>query len=499
MTQTPSDFTSVLRLRAEEAPDHLAVRDETGSLTYRELVDDLDRRVEALRASGVGEGSRVALVADNSAAYLATAAAVWACKAVLVTIYPSSGAGELRYCLESSDPALVVASERVLDTVRSAARGFSVVSLDADELPTARESTHVHDGIVSDLALICFTSGSTARPKAVMHTASGLLAAAHAFGKTWHMSALDRTVVCLPMAWAFGLVTTSMTTLIAGGTVLSLSRTRPELVHAAIERDAATVLAGVTTMFTKLVEHFEQVGAPKAHHLRLCVSGGEPRNEEVFSRWTAIMGIPVFDNYAASECFPVITYDPAIDPAPVPRSAGKVVDGAAMLIVDRDGKPLDPGVQGEALWRGPAMFVGYWGDPEQTAKALTPEGWYRTNDLVRLDEDGYVFVEGRLSDMIIRGGSNVSPSEVESVIRQHPAVAAATVVGLPDPRFGQRVVAVIVPAAVPLPEDEVLQLCREHLAGYKVPTELVVVDELPTNHATGKVNRRELASSLSQD
>lgn len=168
-----------------------------------------------------------------------------------------------------------------------------------------------------------------------------------------------------------------------------------------------------------------------------------------------------------------------------------------MRVLDPAGEEVRPGEVGEAFWRGPAQFVGYWNDEEATKKAITPDGWYRTNDLVRVDPEGYVFVEGRLSDMIIRGGSNVSPGEVETVLRQHPTVEDAAVVGLPDPKLGQRVVAAVVPAArADLDPVALIEHCRAQLAGYKVPSEIVTLDELPISSSTGKVDRKRVVALI---
>ena len=170
------------------------------------------------------------------------------------------------------------------------------------------------------LALICFTSGSTARPKAVMHRHAGLLGAAAAYARVWHLGPDDATLVCLPMAWAFGLVTTSMAALLAGGRVVALARAEPEAMLGAMADHGVTFFAGVTTMFGKLVQHLDTRDGPRPDLslLRLCISGGEPRNEAAFSRWQQLTGCPVHDVYAASECFPVVTYDPFEDPQPRP-------------------------------------------------------------------------------------------------------------------------------------------------------------------------------------
>lgn len=502
-----SAFHDRLRTLASAHPHRTALRDGDLAVTYAELDRSADRLAHRLAQAGAHVGVRVVLMADNSAAYLAAAIAVWRTGAVLTTLYASSGTDEVAYALENSEAALVVADQRAttLITRIEAHPPITVINngdVFADPAGSAvGQFVAAVDDHSDDLALICYTSGSTARPKAVMHSHAGLLKGAEAYAKVWHLSQEDRTIVCLPMAWAFGLVTTSMATLVAGGEVLILARTKPDLVIDAVSRLGGTFLAGVTTMFVKLTERLEvSSDQPNMQSLRLCISGGEPRNETVFARWTALTQCPVHDVYAASECFPAVTYDPYLDPVPVPGSSGKVAPGSQMRIVDNEGNDVAAGLAGEAWWKGSAHFLGYWKDADQTHKVLTDDGWYRTSDLVRVDEQGYVFVEGRLSDMIIRGGSNVSPAEVEGVLNVHPSVRSVAVVGVPDEHYGERVVAaVILHAGAELNPGELRDFCAVRMAGYKVPGTFVAVDSLPVNARTEKVDRRALKLQLSKE
>jgi long-chain acyl-CoA synthetase len=497
-------FASQVRLR----PHAPAVTFDGRTSTYVEMDQRVEGMAEQLAAGGVAPGDRVVLVADNSDDHLVAAFAVWRAGAVLVTIYPSSTEAELGFAIASAAPVLVVAGTRVAPTVRAASGATPVLGLDdlASGAPTPSASGPRSWPVVDPdgLALICFTSGSTARPKAVMQHHRGLLGAAAAYARVWHLGPDDTTLVCLPMAWAFGLVTTSMAALVSGGRVLALARAEPAAMLAAMVKGGVTFFAGVTTMFVKLVEALDgqrdderSDGAPGPFQLRLCISGGEPRNESAFARWQELTGCPVHDVYAASECFPVVTYDPVEDPQPRPGSAGRVVAEAALRLVGPDGGDAPPGGTGEALTRGPALLLGYWGDPDLTAAVRTPDGWYRTGDLVRLDDEGYVHVVGRASAMIIRGGANVSPAEVEAVLGDHPDVREVAVVGLADARYGEAVAAAVVlePAAA-LDVDALRAHCGDRLAGYKVPSRIVAVEQLPRNPHTGKVQRADVVELL---
>jgi long-chain acyl-CoA synthetase len=480
-------------------PERLALVTDDVAITYGELVAQAAERAAQLRAAGLRCGDRVALIAGNSPHYLGWVFAVWRAGGVAATVYPQSSAGELDYVLANARPTHVITdTEReraVTDAVSRSGLPIAVHTIGeygrASGLPDAARCPDV----VIDpdaVALISYTSGSSAAPKPVAHSHRGLAAACRTYARAWRMTESDRTLVCLPMAWIYGLLSASLVTLVGGGTVVSLTRFSPVRVVDAIERHAITVLPGVTTMFVKLVSYLQSAGRrPRLGSLRLNVSGGEPRNEAVFAQWRALGGRPVLDAYCASECIPMITYDPAVDPEPRSGSAGRVVPGAAMKVVDERGVEVRPGEVGLALWRSPGTMVGYWNEPELTAAAMTPDGWYKTGDYVRVDEDGYVFVVGRATDMIISGGSNVSPVEVEAALTADPRIAEAAVVGLPDREYGEIVAAAIVTGdGSRLSDEELTRVCALRLAGYKTPKIFLQVDELPRG-ATGKVRRRD--------
>ncbi|WP_183408107.1 class I adenylate-forming enzyme family protein [Nocardioides pocheonensis] len=495
------DCAAAFAAVARRQPDHVALIDEGRNVTFGELQDEIERRAAALLGAGLRSGDRVALVAESSAEFLATALAVWRSRGVLVTIYPSSARDDLEYALDSSDPVLVVASQGVdHDLLVAASKGTPVASLESFAPVKVRGDTAPNPADLREpLSLICFSSGTTSRPKAIMLSARAVQNCADTYGEVWHFGPDDRGIVCLPMAWMYGLASTSLALLLSGATVIVVRRARPELLLEAIANGRATFLAGVTTTFTKLVHHLEDssLDADALGSLRLCVSGGEPRNEDAFERWRRLSGVPVFDAYCSSECLPLVTYDPWIDSEPVAGAAGRLVPRARLKIVGRDGAEVPRGEVGEALSSGPGIMLGYWHDPDLTREVLTDDGWYRTRDLVRVDHEGYVYVVGRLSDVIIRSGVNISPAEVERVVRLHPGVGEVAVLGLPDEIHGQRVVAAVVPRAM-LDVSELDQHVRGHLTGYKVPSEYVVVDSLPVN-ATGKIDRRSLAAALEQE
>jgi len=356
----PREFVAAFELTAADHPERIALIDGDVQLSYGRMAAEVTSRATRLSEAGVRAGDRVALVAENSVDQLVCAFAILKGGAVLVTIYPSSGHDDLTDSLASADPVIVLADGQTVSKVRSAAPlGLPVaeisgdlrvdgVRLDAGPNPTdLREPPY----------LICYSSGTTARPKAITLSRENVFHAVETYAQVWRISAKDTTVVALPMTWLFGLATSSMTTLLRGGTVVILRRARPERIIDAIVRHRATILPGVTTMFTKLVSHLESLDTtPDLASLRLCVSGGEPRNEPAFERWTELTGCPVHDTFCASECAPLITYDPIADPVPVKGSAGKLVPGSLLRVVDEQGRDVAPGEVGEVLANGPGLF-----------------------------------------------------------------------------------------------------------------------------------------------
>ena len=469
-------------------------------LTYRDLEERAKLAARRLLTLGVSPGDRVAIVSENSPEYIVLAFAVWEVGGILATVYPSSGLTELEYVLQNAAPRLsFVDADRaalVRQAVASAGSGTRVLVLSDDRVADDVEPSSREMPIVDPAAacLICYTSGTTARPKPVLHSHLGILGAARTYASSWHFGPDDKVLVSLPIAWIYGLVTASLAALSRGGAVVLLPHFNPVAVLDVIEKESVTAFVGVTTMYVKLLGHArERAQRPDLSSLRFCVTGGEPRNEVAFAEWVRLTACPVHDVYASSECFPVVTYDPKEDPTPRHGSAGKVVPGATLSIRTADGVEVTSGEIGIGFSRGPGLMLGYWNEPELTQSALTPDGWYRTNDLIRIDEQGYVFVVGRASDMIIRGGSNVSPPEVEAVLAQHPAIAEAVVFGLPDEIYGQAVAAAVVLAHGATLDDEALRaFCRGKLAPYKVPSIFRALEDFPRN-ANGKAQRREVA------
>lgn len=485
---------------AAKAPQDIAIIDGERSVTFGALLAAVDGRADGLRAAGVAAGTRVAVIAESSDSYIGLALAVWKLDAVLVTIYPSSSDADIVTATRSADPALAfVGDARLLDVLGSQLPALPAFDIAGEGPWEIREDVRPNPTDLREpLSLICFSSGSTSRPKAIMLAASTVCNAARTYAEMWHLTSRERALVSLPMAWLYGLLSTSLAVLYAGGAVVVARRGRPELLTALAREHRATFIAGVTVTYAKLLELAESEDVAAAfEHLRLAITGGEPRNDDVCDRWTALTGVGVLDAYCASECIPLFTYDAEKDPLPRRGSAGQLVPRQRIRVVDANGEDVPSGVVGELIATGPGLMLGYWEAPEATAAALTSDGWFRMRDLVRIDDEGYVYVVGRTTDVIIRGGTNISPAEVESVLHDHPMVRQAAVLGLPDGMYGQKVVAAVVLREGFSDTSELQAYARARVSAYKVPSEFVVVAALPMSPTTSKVDKKALVGQLS--
>jgi long-chain acyl-CoA synthetase len=499
------NFTGRVAQIASGTPDYPAIIMGERTLTYAETLASVATVAGGLRALGVARGDRVLIFSENSPEYLVANLATARLGAILATASATFRSAELEFILGNASPRCVIVQEDLAPVVRAAvgAPGRSGPPLvmsgpgGLSGLPDAPPVEGDEPVAASTGALISYTSGTTTQPKPVFHSHGSLGGIVTSYAALWDLRPEDRVLVGLPMAWLFGLVTTAQTALTAGSTVVLLDHFNPVRALEAIDARGVTVMPGVATMYVKLLEALPGVerraGRPLESRLRLCVAGGEPPSENAFGRFRARFGVPVFDVYAASECTPICSYEAASDREPRPGSCGRLAAGVEARIVDAEGGDVAPGEAGELLVRGRGQMLGYYHDPELTGAAVQ-DGWYRTKDLFRVDEDGFYHLVGRASDLIIRGGANVSPLEVEAVLERHAAVVECAVVGLPDASYGEEVCAVVVgPAAG---EGEALAAhCREHLAAFKVPTRFEFVAELPRG-ATGKVLRKALVEHL---
>ena len=485
---------------AAEHADNAALSFQGREHTYAELMEEVAALAGRLKKSGVNAGDRVVIFSENSPVYVIALLACARLGAILATAYASYQVGEMTYLVGNSEPqaALVESGRRGVFDDALAATGMrvNVYEIEDSRIAGLPDAAPVYEDTELDAGagvLISYTSGTTSRPKPVFHSHAGIVEATKVHRRVWRVGPSDRILIALPLAWLFGLSTGTLTGLAAGACVVLMDHFNPLRAMTLLDTEGITLLPGTGTMFRKLLEVAElRGGAPNTGSLRYCVAGGEPRNESAYERFRQLFGCPIHDLYSMSECFPLAAYDPVADPVPRPGSGGRLVSEAIVELRGPNGTVLADGEPGELYARSVGSMLGYFREPEMTAAAVDAAGWFRTKDIVLIDPDRYVYVQGRASDMIIRGGANVSPAEVERVLCSHRSVAEAAVVGMPDEIYGQAVGAfVVLKEGSRANEADLMAHAAAQLARYKVPTAIVVLSEFPRN-ATGKLLRTAL-------
>jgi long-chain acyl-CoA synthetase len=345
-----------------------------------------------------------------------------------------------------------------------------------------------------DVALILYTSGTTGKPKGAMLTHKNLYSNAKDTGEYLRMNDEDRVITTLPMFHVFCLTVALNAPLLSGATLLIVPRFSPKEIFELAKEYKATVFAGVPTMYNFLYQ-LPDANPEDLSTLRLCISGGASLPVALLNNFEKKFNVRVSEGYGLSEASPVTCFNPLDRP----RKAGSI--GTSILhvenkIVNELGEELAPGEVGELIVRGPNVMKGYYKMPEETAATIRDE-WLYTGDLAKMDEDGYFYIVDRKKDIIIVGGYNVYPREVEEVLYNHPDVVEVAVLGVPDPNLGEAVKCYVVSKNPAVTEEQLLEYCKEHLAKYKIPESITFLEELPKN-TTGKILRRALKAQVTQ-
>ena len=347
-------------------------------------------------------------------------------------------------------------------------------------------STHA-----DDMAMLLYTSGTSGPPKGVMLTHRNLLANVDSSVAMVDYSPDDVSLGVLPLFHTFGVTCTMLLPLLVGASVVYLPKFSPAAAVALISQHSVTCLFAVPSVYRLLTQAAQAVPAsPGPSTLRFCVAGGEALGRPVADGFRSAFGVDLLEGYGMTEASPVISMTPP--DAPRPGSVGVPLPWAEVKVIDPDGRPLPPDREGELLVRGQCVMKGYYQKEDQTRDTVDPDGWLKTGDIARLDADGYIYITGRAKEMIISAGENISPAEIESVLEQHPSVAEAAVVPMPDAARGEvpRAIIVLTPGAT-ASESDLIEHCRERLSRIKRPRKIEFRDELP-HTLTGKVLKRKL-------
>jgi malonyl-CoA/methylmalonyl-CoA synthetase len=471
------------------------------TVTYAEMLARSSRFTHCLAANGVRPGDRVAVQVEKSANALFLYLACLRAGAVYLPLNPAYTRAELEYFLADAEPKLIVAAPAKESTVCGLAGDrASILTLSDDGSEgsfIAQADGHAAAfGDVSraanDLAAILYTSGTTGRPKGAMLTQENLLSNAVVLRNLWRFTQDDVLLHALPIFHTHGLFTATNTLLVAGGSMIFLPRFDAERIFAALP--SATAMMGVPTFYTRLLAD-ARLDLPLAAHVRLFISGSAPLLAETHRAWQARTGHAILERYGMTETGMI-----ASNPCYGERLAGTVgfpLPGVTLRIADPEtGAEFPRGEAGAIELRGPNVFHGYWRKPRETAEAFRADGFFITGDLGRIDERGYLHILGRAKDVIITGGFNVYPKEIETEIDSLEGVRESAVIGVPHPDFGEAVVAVVVlePGAT-LDDAVAIQQLGGSIARYKLPKRIFVVSELPRN-TMGKVQKAILRQAL---
>ncbi len=491
-----TNLASVLSGTAQRHADRPAVRQDERTMTYRELDDAVARCAGMLRAAGVGVGDRVGVMLPNVAEFPVAYFGVLRLGAVVVPMNVLLKSRETEFYLSDPGARAVLAWVDVADAARTGAdaAGATCLVVDpadfADRLAEADPVESDAERADDDTAVILYTSGTTGSPKGAELTHSNLIENARVTAETlFEFTEQDVILGALPLFHAFG-QTCAMNAAVRVGSLLTmLPRFDPGHGLEIIQRDRVTVFEGVPTMFNAFLHHAER-DKFDVSSLRVCCSGGAAIPVEVLRGFEEAFGCVVLEGYGLSETSPVASFNHPHGP----RAAGSIgtpIQGVEMKVVAEDGTEVPDGEVGEIAICGHNVMKGYWQRPDATADVLA-DGWFRTGDMARKDEQGLFYIVDRKKDLIIRGGYNVYPREIEEVLYEHPDVREAAVLGVPHASLGEEVAAVVVPKpGASLDPNEVQAFVKERVAAYKYPRVVQVADELPKG-PTGKILKREI-------
>ncbi len=484
------DILHYLRAGATD-PARPFLRSLDGSaVDYRQTHALSGKMANALSTWGVRKGDRVAVQVTKSRAALYLYLACLRLGAVFLPLNPAYTVGETNYFLQDAETALYVCDPAQFNRMKGQLRFGRMMTMDELVAASARTSADFTDPLFapSELAAILYTSGTTGRSKGVMLSRQNLSSNAETLAQVWAFGPQDVLLHALPIFHTHGLFVATNTVLVAGASMIFLPDFTPDGIFSALPR--ANVMMGVPTYYTRLLSDPRLTRAATSD-IRLFISGSAPLSAVTHRDWQDRTGHAILERYGMTETN-MNTSNP-VDGPRKPGTVGLPLPGVAVQVCDpATGVLLPPGHVGGVEVKGPNVFAGYWRAPEKTAAEFRADGFFITGDMGVFDADGYLSIVGRSRDMIITGGLNVYPAEVESALDDLPGIAASAVIGTPHPDFGEGVVAIVVPQpGVTVTETALRDQMRDRLAAYKIPKRIIIADDLPRN-AMGKVQKNSL-------
>jgi len=477
-------------------PDSVAIKLDDLEMTFAQLDGASSLAAGWLRDLGVGPGDRVGIMLPNIPQFPILYYGVLHAGGIVVPMNPLFKEREVEYYLTDSGAKVLFAWEGVADQAQPGAEaaGAAYEVVDAgfmQRLASHAPAPEVVDRAPDDTAVLLYTSGTTGKPKGAELTHSNLLSNVTTCVGLFDGTSDDVIFGGLPLFHSFGQMCGLNAAVTCGATLTLIPRFDPTKALEVLQRDKVTIMQGVPTMYVALVQHPEH-GSYDTSSLRLSVSGGASLPVEILRGFEKEFDAILLEGYGLSETSPVASFNHP-DRERKAGSIGTPIKDVEMRLVDQDWHDVPAGEIGEIAIKGPNVMKGYWQRPDATAEVIRDD-WFRTGDLAKVDEEGYYFIVDRAKDMIIRGGYNIYPREVEEVLYEHPAVAEAAVVGVPDPEYGEEVgAAITLKPGASATSEEIQQFVKDRIAAYKYPRVVwFLADGLPKG-PTGKILKREIA------
>jgi acyl-CoA synthetase (AMP-forming)/AMP-acid ligase II len=490
---------AILALGRPEDPA-LIVPEDGQALTFAQLAERIEVLAGSLAERGVRHGDRVAFALPNGPEVIQLLLAITALGAVAAPLNPAYTHAEFAFYLDDIAPRLVIIPVGGSAAAESAAgdAGIAVLNVQAarNEPPAllaagepVRPAAIAERGEPDDVAVVLHTSGTTSKPKQVPLRQRNLMASTRAIAEHYRLGERDVSFCVMPLFHVHGLVASAFAALSAGGSVIVPRRFTPRAFWPQAREHGTTWFSAGPTLHQMLLDRADGDGSIAT--LRFARSCSSALSPALLKRTEQVYGVPMLEAYGMTEASHQMASNPLPPSARVPASVG-VATGTQIGIATRDGALLDDGSAGEVVIRGPGVMDGYVNNPAATAEAFFGD-WFRTGDRGVL-RDGYLYLEGRIKEMIIRGGENISPAEIEQVLLSHPAVRDAVCFGMPDEKYGESVAAAVA-LSQDVAERAIVDYCRERLAAFKVPSVIYLVPDIPRT-TTGKIQRRRVAESL---
>jgi long-chain acyl-CoA synthetase len=492
-----ANLATILTDAAEKSGDKTAFKLDDVELNYSMLDEGSARVAALLKSKGLEPGDRVGLMMPNVPYFPAIYYGILRAGGVVVPMNVLLKAREVGFYLEDPGAKLLFAWGDFGEAAEAGAEkaGAEVILVQPGEfeklLAEQEPDGDVSDRGDEDTAVILYTSGTTGKPKGAELTHENLLRNSKGVSENLgEMGGDDVLLGALPLFHSFGQTCTMNSAVSVGATVTMLPRFDPDKALEIIERDSVTIFQGVPTMYNAML-HSESCDSADCSSLRTCMSGGAAMPAELMRAFEEKFGCVILEGYGLSETSPVASFNHP-DRERKPGSIGTPIEGVEMQVWDDDGNEVEQGEVGEIVIRGHNIMKGYWNRDDANKEAITEDGWFRTGDMAKVDEDGYFFIVDRKKDLIIRGGYNVYPREIEEVLYEHPAIQEAAVIGVPHDELGEEVgAAVVLKEGESVDEDELKSYVKDQVAAYKYPRKVWFVDELPMG-PTGKILKREI-------